>query len=92
MTQKERLDKAVQIFSKNEYWKEYYETAPSELCKEYIACEFSRSEFHVLADLDREKVIESDLTKDDWVHLMRYAGGNRQTAAIKTKMRAYGIE
>lgn len=91
MTQKERLKEAIQIFSKNEYWKEYYETAPSKLCKDYIACEFSRSEFHVPADLTREKAIEPNLTKVDWEHLLRYAGGNQQAAAIKAKMQAYGF-
>lgn len=92
MTQKERLAEAVQIFSKNEYWKEYYENAPSELCKEHIACEFSRSKYNVLADFKRENAIEPNLTKTDWEYLLRYAGSNQHAASIKAKMQAYGIQ
>lgn len=92
MSQKERLEKAVQIFSKNEYWKEYYENAPSELCKEHIACEFSYSEFSVPADLERGHEIEPDLTKDDWKYLLSYAANNQYAANLKRKMKAYGIE
>lgn len=92
MKDAERLSKAVEEFSKNEYWKEYYEKAPSKLCQEYIALTFSRSLSDVNKDATRQRAIELDLTKADWEYLLRYAGRNQHAAAIKAKMQACGIE
>lgn len=92
MKDAERLSKAVEEFSKNDYWKEYYEKAPSELCQEYIACEFSYSLYGEKKDATRKKAIEPDLTKADWEHLLRYAGSNQHAVAIKSKMQMYGVE
>ncbi len=71
-------ERALEEFLENPLWKEYYETAPSDLCKSYIEYEFlysntDRYENEAVAIL---KEIEKDMDVDDWRHLMKYCGNN----------------
>lgn len=40
-----KVQKAVEEFRKNPYWREYYDNAPTENCKRYVALEFYQSEY-----------------------------------------------
>ena len=62
----------------NPFWREYYENAPSEKCRELIALEFRYSDDDGdLEELLREmESVEEELGLEDWKHLYRYCGNN----------------
>ena len=66
----------------NPHWKKYYEEAPSDTCRQYIALDFRYS-----ATEDEEVAKEMDallekLRAEDLRHLAAYAGNNPQKAAF----------
>ena len=72
---------ALKEFCQNQYWKKYYETAPSSNCKRYIELEFYYSHyFGAIPDYDEFKneinKLEKEFNKADWLHLLRYSGHN----------------
>ena len=77
---KEQMDRAVKVYTANPYWKECYDGATSDACRERIILIFCYSinfdeveeeEFkHCAAE------VESRLTSEDWKHLAKYAGNN----------------
>lgn len=70
-------EKAVKVFCKNPFWKEYYETAPSDECKEYIGLQFGYSMNPKSDEYNsRSDELEDMFTIDDWRHLAKYAGNN----------------
>ena len=60
---------------KNPYWREYYEKAPSEQCREVIALEFVYSELEEEEILEEVDAAEKELALEDWQYLYRYAHG-----------------
>lgn len=72
----------------NPYWKKYYEEAPSDACREYIALEFRYS------DTENEEIAEEmdalleTLRAEDLRHLAAYAGNNPQKAAFLKRAEA----
>ena len=72
-----KREKAIKVFCKNEYWREYYEGAPSEACKEWIELQFCYSMFREPENIgEKHAVLEKDFTIEDWEHLRKYAGHN----------------
>ena len=72
----------IQEWLENPTWRKYYEEAPSDQCREYIALEFRYSDTE-----DEEIAKEMDalletLRADDLRHLVAYAGNNPQKAAF----------
>ena len=83
-----KLKKAIGVFLKNPYWKEYYETAPSEECKEYIEHDFYFSLFGGSEEIEkRDKELEDLFSVDDWKHLAKYAGNNPFKGKCRKKIR-----
>ena len=83
---------ALKEFCKNEYWREYYESAPTSNCKRYIELEFYFSYYYgTVADFDEFKAeklkIESNFTGMDWKHLLKYCGHNPKKAYYMKKVR-----
>ena len=77
---------------KNPFWREYYELAPSDKCREMIALEFMYSEYdsrEIAAEIDEK---EKELTLEDWQHLYRYCGNNPSKTYIRKKIRELGGE
>ena len=79
----------VREWMENPYWKEYYETAPSEQCRKLIALEFWYSD-HDCPDADAVREIipameeaEKGLALEDWKHLDRFCGINPRKAQIR---------
>ena len=60
---------------KNPSWREYYEKAPSEKCREVIALEFVYSELETEEILEELEAAEKELALEDWQYLYRYAHG-----------------
>ena len=85
------VNKAVNEACKNEYWKNFYESAPSETCKRYIALKFYYSvtlgNVPNYDELEAEsKNAEEKFTKADWQHLYRHCGNNPRKVYYKKKM------
>ena len=72
----------IREWLENPYWKKYYEEAPSDSCRQYIALDFRYS------DTEDEEVAEAmdalleTLRAEDLRHLAAYAGNNPQKAAF----------
>ena len=82
---------AMALFMANPHWKEYYETAPSDLCKEYIKLSFCFS--HSGHDEDatkRKKEIKETMSPEDWKHLYQYCGNNPFKVTGRDKIRELG--
>ena len=60
---------------KNPSWREYFEKAPSEKCREVIALEFVYSELETEEILEELEAAEKELALEDWQYLYRYAHG-----------------
>ena len=95
---KAEFDETVAHYMENPYWRKYYETAPSEVCKEFVTMEFYYSVHQtpeaegVLCDM------EDELGLVDWKHLLKYCGNNPRKVFIKKVIDAfithdfYGLE
>ena len=59
----------------NPSWREYYEQAPSEKCREVIGLEFVYSELETEEILEELEAAEKELALEDWQYLYRYAHG-----------------
>ena len=90
---KENLKKQVLAgYLENPHWAEYYNTAPSDLCRELIALEFMYSEFEsdrLVRDMEE---IEKRLGLADWQHLYRYCDNNPRRKVIHDRIRELGGE
>ena len=70
---KARIRRAFHLYMKNPYWRAYYETAPSELCREYIRLDFASDDPEINA---ARLAMHEKLGLEDWKHLRKYAGNN----------------
>lgn len=84
---KEKLQETLEEWLENPAWREYYEKAPSEQCREVIALEFlySDEESDEIAAAMDEK--EKKLAITDWQHLYKYCGNNPRKVFIREKIR-----
>ena len=83
---KAEFDEAVALFLENPHWREYYETAPDEVCREYIAMEFYHSEHQTPEAEEVLNQMEEDLGLADWKHLLKYCGNNPRKGYIMKKI------
>ena len=84
---KEKLQENLEEWLENPAWRKYYEKAPSEQCREFIALEFlySDEESDEIAAAMDEK--EKELTIRDWQHLLKYCGNNPRKMFIQKKIK-----
>lgn len=89
----EMLQDAVDVFRENDYWREYYDTAPSKECKFRIALSFANSLYHPV-EVGKFKPIrekaEEPLKLEDWEHLCKYAGNNPWKGLCRQKIKELG--
>lgn len=86
--EQEKVQAALRLFLENPYWRRYYETAPSELCKQYIEQEFCYSQYTSPEAYETIIEIENMLSLDDWKHLLTFCGNNPRRAFIKKVIQA----
>lgn len=79
---KAEYDEAVSLYMENPHWRGYYETAPSEVCREFIAMEFYYSEHQTGEAEDILSEMEEELGLEDWQHLLKYCGNNPRKGFI----------
>ncbi|MCD8106800.1 MAG: hypothetical protein LUE20_02405 [Oscillospiraceae bacterium] len=77
-----RVERGLQEFFENPYWKKHYEKAPSDICREYIALGFARSVdfFDCKTDVDnsglkrRKEELTAYFDIEDWRYTIINAG------------------
>lgn len=85
LNEKERT--ALDEFKKNPHWNEYFETAPSDKCKYFIAMEFCNSEYNMDMEYSNKmKQVETELSADDLKHLLKYCPKNPRRPYLKKKI------
>ena len=82
----EELEQCLAEWLENPYWREYYETAPSDECKEFIALEFmfNDTEDDEIAEMMDEA--ESKLKVEDLKHLAKYEGNTPRLEELKQRI------
>lgn len=86
-----KVQKAVEEFRKNPYWREYYDNAPTENCKRYVALEFYQSEYLDLQATQQERrALREAMTLQDFEHLYEYVGHNPLKGLYRGKIVALG--
>ena len=76
MTDREEVREILEETMENPFWAAYYNDAPSDRCKEYIALEFYYSEYEDDETARALDQMENDLAIEDWKHLLKYSGNN----------------
>ncbi len=94
MIDENKVKVAVEEFTKNPYWKEELETAPSELSKRYTELGFCFSwYFGKIPTAERDEILaERDNLKhqfglEDWKHTLKYCGHNPFHAVCVEKIK-----
>ena len=81
-----RFQENLKFWMENPYWKEYYEGAPSELCRAFIGLEFYFSFYDTDASVKAMRKVEKSLTLEDWQYLYQYCGNNPRKTIIRKKI------
>ena len=66
----------------NPHWKKYYEEAPSDTCRQYIALDFRYSDTEDEEVAEEMDALLEKLRAEDFRHLAACAGNNPQKAAF----------
>jgi len=69
-----KMHKGFELFMQNPYWKEYYDNAPSEKLKKFIAFGFDNNEDYTGSLNAEHKKMESELSIEDFKYLIQHAG------------------
>ena len=80
------INTVLQEWLENPAWKAYYEEAPSDRCREFIALEFYYSDTEDEETAQNMDKIEAGLGIEDLKHLAEYAGNNPRKAALIRKI------
>ena len=76
MIDEKKVKQALGVYLKNEYWREYYENAPSILCGRYIELEFADGMYDDSKINKERRSMYDVLGLEDWIYLKKYAGHN----------------
>ncbi len=72
----------------NPAWREYYEDAPSDRCRKFIALEFRYSDTEDDETAKQMDAVEAELSVQDLRYLARYAGNNPRKADLMKRIAA----
>ena len=76
----------LESWLENPFWREYYEEAPSDICRTIISLEYWESEYRTGAAHCAIKDLEDDLSVEDWRHMYRYCGNNPRKKIIHDRI------
>ena len=85
-------DKLVQQWLKNPSWREYYEKAPSDKCREVIMLGFVYSDLETEEVLEELEAAEKELGLEDWQYLYRCCGNNPEKKRIHDRIVELGVK
>ncbi len=81
------LPKVLEEWLKNPYWAEYYNSAPSDRCRQFIALEFYNSEEEDEEAGKAMEAIEEQMNAEELRHLMNYCGNNPRKGSLARKIK-----
>ena len=76
------MSEALKEWLENPTWKKYYEEAPSDQCRKYIALEFRYSDTEDEEIAEEMDALLETLRAEDLRHLAAYAGNNPERVAL----------
>ena len=85
-----KMQETLNEWLENLFWRQCYETAPSEKCRELIALEFMYSDDPSDETLRDMECVEETLGLEDWQHLYRYCGNNPRKKMIYDRIIGMG--
>lgn len=86
MIDRDDLQKNLEEWLKNPYWAEYYRSAPSDRCRQFIALEFYCSEYEDGEVGEVMDEIEERMNAEELRHLMNYCGNNPRKGILARKI------
>ena len=84
------MDESLKEWLENPYWREYYEKAPSDKCREFITLEFRYNDTEEEEDARKMDEAESRLDVEDLKHLAKFEGNTPRKAELMRKIRSLG--
>lgn len=88
MADRNEIREVLQEWLENPAWKSYYEDAPSDRCRDFIALEFFYSDTEDEETAREMDAVEAELAAEDLRHLVLYAGNNPRKAALLRRIAA----
>ena len=86
MADTNEIKEVLQEWLENPGWRKYYEEAPTDECRAFIALEFYYSDTEDEEVSEKMDEIEATLGVEDLKHLARYAGDNPRKGALLRKI------
>ena len=86
MVNAEAVREGLQEWLENPHWAKYYDSAPSDKCREYIALDFYYSDTEDDEVAEALDELEKDLTVEDWKHLLKYSDPGPERGKIIRKI------
>ena len=88
---KKKMESAFQLYMKNPSWRDYYNNAPSEDCKNYIRFGWYRSQYGEPKDPEEFKKLRdlywNKLSIKDWEYIRDHAGNSPFRKVCSDKIR-----
>ena len=86
MIDRDDLQKNLEEWLRNPFWAEYYRSAPSARCREFIALEFWYSETEDDEAGEAMDEIEEQMNAEELRHLMTCCGNNPRKGILARKI------
>ena len=86
MIDRNTIQKNLQEWLQNPSWAEYYRSAPSDRCRQFIALEFHYSETEDEEAGEAMDAIEKQMNAEELRHLMKYCGNNPRKGILARKI------
>lgn len=86
MVDKDDIQENLKEWLENPSWAEYYNAAPSDRCREFIALEFYYSETENDEVLQTMDAIEDEMNAAELRHLMKWCGNNPRKSVLARKI------
>ena len=86
----EALEANLKRWLENPFWAEYYNGAPTERCRRYIALQFYFSWYGDDDSVRALKEAEAELGVPELRYLVKYCGNNPKRKAFHDRIRALG--
>ena len=86
MPDRNKILENLQEWLKNPFWAEYYHSAPSDRCRQFIALEFHYSETEAEEAGEAMDAIEEQMNAEELRHLMNCCGNNPRKGILARKI------
>ena len=86
MIDRNEIRENLEEWLQNPSWAEYYNSAPSDRCRQFIALEFYNSEEEDEEVGEAMEAIEEQMNAEELRHLMKYCGNNPRKGILARKI------